>query len=154
HDGEDEVRRRRRFIRAAGRARHIWQSRAVRRIAGVGRHIDATRRPGGLAAGARSLGQSQLAAARRISATSGVVSPLPQPPPRATGRGRQKNPRNLWDRESVGKGATMLRSNLSLWAYTAPTAAYPLVLSDYGERIEALEFSTVAPGSFGDLACV
>src|SRR5579885_2784322 len=64
------------------------------------------------------------------------------PPPRSTGRGR------------IGKDTMMLRSNLSLWAYTAPTAAYPLVLSDYGERIEALEFSTVAPGGFGDLACM
>jgi hypothetical protein len=32
----------------------------------------------------------------------------------------------------------MLRSNLSHWAYTTPTAAYPLVLNDYGERVEAL----------------
>ncbi len=48
----------------------------------------------------------------------------------------------------------MLRSNLALWAYTPPTAAYPLVLNEYGEHVEALEFSTVAPGGFGDLACV
>ncbi len=48
-----------------------------------------------------------------------------------------------------------LRSHLSLWAYTSPTtSAYPLLVQDYGEALEALEFSTVAPGGFGDLACV
>jgi hypothetical protein len=47
----------------------------------------------------------------------------------------------------------MLRSELSLWAYTTPTAAIPLALAEYGEQIEALEFTTVAPGGFGDLAC-
>jgi hypothetical protein len=48
----------------------------------------------------------------------------------------------------------MLRSGLALWAYTAPTNAYPLVVSEYSEQVEALEFTTVAPGGFGDLACV
>jgi hypothetical protein len=47
----------------------------------------------------------------------------------------------------------MLRSNLSLTAYTAPSTAYPLIAQEYGERIEALEFTTVAPGGFGDLTC-
>lgn len=47
----------------------------------------------------------------------------------------------------------MLRSGLSLWAYTAPSAAYPLLVTEYSEEIEALEFTTVAPGGFGDLAC-
>jgi hypothetical protein len=47
----------------------------------------------------------------------------------------------------------MLRSGLSLWAYTAPSSAYPLLVTEYGEEIEALEFTTVAPGGFGDLAC-
>ncbi|MEO7001904.1 MAG: hypothetical protein ABI068_08760 [Ktedonobacterales bacterium] len=41
-----------------------------------------------------------------------------------------------------------------MWAYTAPTNAYPLIVQEYGEQIEALEFTTVAPGGFGDLACV
>jgi hypothetical protein len=48
----------------------------------------------------------------------------------------------------------MLRSGLALWAYTAPLGAYPLLVGEYGEQVEALEFSTVAPGGFGDLACV
>ena len=48
----------------------------------------------------------------------------------------------------------MLRSGLALYAYTAATAAYPLVVGEYGEQVEALEFTTVAPGGFGDLACV
>ncbi|MFI5274437.1 MAG: hypothetical protein ACHQ4H_15500, partial [Ktedonobacterales bacterium] len=49
----------------------------------------------------------------------------------------------------------MLRSALSLWAYTSPTtAAYPLLVREYGEQIEALEVTSVAPGGFGDLACV
>jgi hypothetical protein len=48
-----------------------------------------------------------------------------------------------------------LRSGLALWAYTAPTtSAYPLVSHDYSEDIEGLEFSTVAPGGFGDLAAI
>ncbi len=48
----------------------------------------------------------------------------------------------------------MLHGSLALWAYTAPTGAYPLVAAEYGEQVEALEFTTVAPGGFGDLACV
>ena len=49
----------------------------------------------------------------------------------------------------------MLRSGLALWAYTAPTTtAYPLLVGEYGGQIEALEFTTVAPGGFGDLACI
>ena len=48
----------------------------------------------------------------------------------------------------------MLRDTLALWAYTAPTAPYPLVAAEYGARVEALEFTTVAPGGFGDLACI
>jgi hypothetical protein len=48
----------------------------------------------------------------------------------------------------------MLRSGLALWAYTAPSGAYPLLVGEYGAQVEALEFSTVAPGGFGDLACV
>jgi hypothetical protein len=48
-----------------------------------------------------------------------------------------------------------LRSGLALWAYTAPTTpAYPLVAQDYSEQVEGLEFTTVAPGGFGDLAAV
>lgn len=49
----------------------------------------------------------------------------------------------------------MLRSGLALWAYTSPdSAAYPLLASEHGAAIEALEVTTVAPGGFGDLACV
>jgi hypothetical protein len=49
----------------------------------------------------------------------------------------------------------MLRSGLALWAYTASTtSAYPLLVGEYGGQIEALEFTTVAPGGFGDLACI
>ncbi len=48
----------------------------------------------------------------------------------------------------------MLRSSLALWAYTPPSAAYPLLTAEYGEQIEALEFTTVAPGGFGDLTCL
>ncbi|MBF6592425.1 MAG: hypothetical protein IVW57_18095, partial [Ktedonobacterales bacterium] len=47
----------------------------------------------------------------------------------------------------------MLRSGLALWAYTLPTAAYPLFVGAYGAQVEALEFTTVAPGGFGDLTC-
>ena len=47
----------------------------------------------------------------------------------------------------------MLRSKLALYAYTAPSAAYPLIVREYGEQVEALEFTTVAPGGFGDLTC-
>ncbi len=48
----------------------------------------------------------------------------------------------------------MLRSALSLWAYPIPATAEPTIVGEYGEQIEALEFTTVAPGGFGDLACV
>ncbi|HEX6541926.1 MAG TPA: hypothetical protein VF040_09250 [Ktedonobacterales bacterium] len=48
----------------------------------------------------------------------------------------------------------MRRDTLALWAYTPPGAPYPLVATDYGAHIEALEFTTVAPGGFGDLACI
>lgn len=49
----------------------------------------------------------------------------------------------------------MLRSQLSLYAYTSPSSsAYPLIVGEYGEQIEALEVTTVAPGGFGDLACI
>ena len=48
-----------------------------------------------------------------------------------------------------------LRSRLGLWAYTPPeNPAFPLVVRDLGELAEALEITTVAPGGFGDLACV
>jgi hypothetical protein len=48
-----------------------------------------------------------------------------------------------------------LRSGLALWAYTSPTtAAFPLLAGEYGDVVEALEFTTVAPGGFGDLACL
>jgi hypothetical protein len=48
-----------------------------------------------------------------------------------------------------------LRSALGLWAYSQPgTTAYPLIVQEYGEWVGALEFTTVAPGGFGDLACV
>ena len=48
----------------------------------------------------------------------------------------------------------MLRSALALYAYTPPNGPYPLLTAEYGEQIEALEFSTVAPGGFGDLTCL
>jgi hypothetical protein len=48
----------------------------------------------------------------------------------------------------------MTRDTLALWAYTAPGAPGPLVAAEYGARVEALEFTTVAPGGFGDLACI
>lgn len=47
-----------------------------------------------------------------------------------------------------------LRSNLALWAYTAPGAPGPVQMAEYGGAIEGLEFTTVAPGGFGDLACI
>ena len=47
-----------------------------------------------------------------------------------------------------------LRSALGLWAYTPPSNAYPLIVSELGELVDALEFTTVAPGGFGDLAAV
>lgn len=47
-----------------------------------------------------------------------------------------------------------LRSNLVLWCYTPTGAAAPVVLQDYGALIEGLECTTVAPGGFGDLACI
>jgi hypothetical protein len=47
----------------------------------------------------------------------------------------------------------MLRSGLALYAYTPPVATYPLIMAEYGEQVEALEFTTVAPGGFGDLTC-
>jgi hypothetical protein len=47
------------------------------------------------------------------------------------------------------------QSGLSLWAYTPPgSSLFPLMATDYGRDIEALEFSTVAPGGYGDLACI
>jgi hypothetical protein len=47
----------------------------------------------------------------------------------------------------------MLRSQLGLWCYTSPTtSAYPLIVREYGEVAGALEYTTVAPGGFGDLA--
>lgn len=48
----------------------------------------------------------------------------------------------------------MARGGLALWAYTPATNAYPLLVGEYGEQIEGLEVTTVAPGGFGDLACV
>jgi hypothetical protein len=48
----------------------------------------------------------------------------------------------------------MLRDTLALWAYTPPDAPYPPLATDYGAQIESLEFTTVAPGGFGDLACI
>ncbi len=47
----------------------------------------------------------------------------------------------------------MLRSGLALYAYTPPTATFPLIVGEYGAQVEALEFTTVAPGGFGDLTC-
>jgi hypothetical protein len=50
----------------------------------------------------------------------------------------------------------MGRERLALWAYTAPTASAlgSPVARDYAAVIEELEFTTVAPGGFGDLSCV
>jgi hypothetical protein len=48
----------------------------------------------------------------------------------------------------------MPRNTLALWAYTPPSNAYPLVTAEYGAQVEALEFTTVAPGGFGDLTCL
>ena len=47
----------------------------------------------------------------------------------------------------------MLRDTLALYAYTPPSNRYPLIVGEYGAEIEELEFTTVAPGGFGDLAC-
>ena len=47
----------------------------------------------------------------------------------------------------------MLRSGLALYAYTPPFANDPLAVGEYGAQVEALEFTTVAPGGFGDLTC-
>ncbi|HEX8733187.1 MAG TPA: hypothetical protein VF725_14135 [Ktedonobacterales bacterium] len=47
----------------------------------------------------------------------------------------------------------MLRSGLALYAYTPPIATYPLIVGEYGAQVEALEYTTVAPGGFGDLTC-
>jgi len=46
-----------------------------------------------------------------------------------------------------------LRSGLSLYCYTLPPTA-PQVVAEYADVVEALEFTTVAPGGFGDLACI
>jgi hypothetical protein len=44
---------------------------------------------------------------------------------------------------------------LGLYAYTNPsTSAYPLIVSDLAPVCEALEITSVAPGGFGDLACI
>ncbi|HLY31191.1 MAG TPA: hypothetical protein VKQ36_09180, partial [Ktedonobacterales bacterium] len=48
----------------------------------------------------------------------------------------------------------MLRSNLALYCYPVSAVIAPTLVGEYGEQIEALEFTTVAPGGFGDLACV
>ncbi|MGH2515578.1 MAG: hypothetical protein ACRDHP_07970, partial [Ktedonobacterales bacterium] len=48
----------------------------------------------------------------------------------------------------------MLRSALALYAYTPPNGAGVPQVSEYGDQIEALEFTTVAPGGFGDLTCL
>ncbi|HEU0027129.1 MAG TPA: hypothetical protein VFQ25_08440 [Ktedonobacterales bacterium] len=47
----------------------------------------------------------------------------------------------------------MLRDTLALYAYTPPSDLYPLIVAEYGAQVEELEFTTVAPGGFGDLAC-
>ncbi len=47
----------------------------------------------------------------------------------------------------------MLRDTLALYAYTPPSSLYPLIMGEYGAEVEELEFTTVAPGGFGDLAC-
>ncbi len=47
----------------------------------------------------------------------------------------------------------MLRDTLVLYAYTPPSNLYPLIVGEYGAQVEELEFTTVAPGGFGDLAC-
>jgi hypothetical protein len=53
------------------------------------------------------------------------------------------------------QGIMALRTGLGLWAYTSPlTSAYPLLVGEYSETVEALEFSTVAPGGFGDLVAL
>ncbi|HEX9036964.1 MAG TPA: hypothetical protein VF808_08240 [Ktedonobacterales bacterium] len=46
------------------------------------------------------------------------------------------------------------RPGMALWAYTPPSNQWPLIVSDWGRDVRALEFSTVAPGGFGDLACI
>jgi hypothetical protein len=45
------------------------------------------------------------------------------------------------------------RQSLALYAYTPPSSQYPLIVSELGEQVEELEFTTVAPGGFGDLTC-
>ncbi|HEX9036802.1 MAG TPA: hypothetical protein VF808_07400 [Ktedonobacterales bacterium] len=45
------------------------------------------------------------------------------------------------------------RQTLALYAYTPPSSQYPLIISELGAQVEELEFTTVAPGGFGDLAC-
>lgn len=47
----------------------------------------------------------------------------------------------------------MPRDTLALYAYTPPSSRYPLIVSQFGAEIEELEFTTVAPGGFGDLVC-
>lgn len=48
----------------------------------------------------------------------------------------------------------MLRSQLSMWCYTPNSSFYPGFVADYGDVVEGLEFTSVAPGGFGDLACI
>lgn len=46
-----------------------------------------------------------------------------------------------------------LHSGLSVWCYTAPTSANPMVGPvEYGAALESLRFTTVAPGGFGQLS--
>lgn len=42
---------------------------------------------------------------------------------------------------------------LALYAYTPPSARYPLIVSALGGQVEELEYTTVAPGGFGELVC-
>jgi hypothetical protein len=46
------------------------------------------------------------------------------------------------------------RSQLGIWAYTAPGAPGGVQAVEYGAVVEGLEITSVAPGGFGDLACV
>jgi hypothetical protein len=44
---------------------------------------------------------------------------------------------------------------LALYAYTSGTSgSAPLLVAELGDQVEGLEFTTVSPGGFGDLACV
>ncbi len=62
--------------------------------------------------------------------------------------------RASWEASCEGEGGYHDTRHTGALGVYPPGAPYPLVAADYSARIEALEFTTVAPGGFGDLACI